>query len=209
MPGSADSTRRTLLVGMAAFCLVPIPMASAAAPDAAARLVRDLGEASIAMLRDRTVDRIERRARFAALVERGFDLPTIARLSIGARWKVMTGADRQAYVELFRLYVLDSYARRLDAYRDQTLRVGGSMNVGQDEMVESWIEGDGEPVRVDWRVRATVDGPRIVDIVVAGVSMVLTQRSEFASIIEREGGTRGLIEHLRRQVEGVRQARAG
>jgi ABC-type transporter MlaC component len=59
----------------------------------------------------------------------------------------------------------------------------------------------GEPVRVDWRVRATPAGPRIVDVVVAGVRMVLTRRSELVAIIGRECGVPGSMAHLRRQVE--------
>ena len=53
---------------------------------------------------------------------------------------------------------------------------------GQDSMVESWIAGSGEPIRVDWRVRETPAGKRIVDVVIAGVSMLVTQRSEFAAV---------------------------
>jgi phospholipid transport system substrate-binding protein len=180
-----------------------------AAANQAAGLVRALGEATISMLREAALSGIERRARFRALVERGFDLPTIARLALGPRWKVMGEDERRAYVSLFRDYVLETYARRLDEYRGQSLRVGEVVRAGQDEVVESWLDGGGEPVRVDWRVRATPAGPRIVDVVVAGVSMVLTQRSEFATIIEREGGVPGLMAHLRRRAAPGGQTGAG
>ncbi|MDA1059955.1 MAG: ABC transporter substrate-binding protein [Proteobacteria bacterium] len=48
----------------------------------------------------------------------------------------------------------------------------------------------------DWRGRATETGFKIIDVEVAGVSMALTQRSEFASVIGRNG-MNGLIEVLR------------
>jgi phospholipid transport system substrate-binding protein len=58
---------------------------------------------------------------------------------------------------------------------------------------------------VDWRVRQEQDQSwRVVDMVVEGVSMSVTQRSEFASVIESKGGTvKGLIETLRQKVQGA------
>ena len=45
------------------------------------------------------------------------------------------------------------------------------------------------PVKVTWRVRKGASGYKIIDVGVEGVSMMLTQREEFASVIERNGGT--------------------
>ena len=57
----------------------------------------------------------------------------------------------------------------------------------------------GPPIKAGWRVRETKNGHKILDVMVAGVSMVVTQRSEFRSVIRRRGVT-GLIETLRLQV---------
>ena len=48
--------------------------------------------------------------------------------------------------------------------------------------------GGGAPARVDWRVRGAPGAYKIIDVVVEGISMVVTQRSEFASVIRRGGG---------------------
>ena len=60
-------------------------------------------------------------------------------------------------------------------------------------------------VRVDWRVRQETDQSwRVVDVVIEGVSMSITQRSEFASVIESKGGTvKALIDTLRQKVQGA------
>jgi phospholipid transport system substrate-binding protein len=51
------------------------------------------------------------------------------------------------------------------------------------------VQPDGAPpVRVDWIVRKDGGGFRIADVSVEGVSMVLTQKQEFAAVIERSGG---------------------
>jgi len=50
-----------------------------------------------------------------------------------------------------------------------------------------------------YQVRQKKDGHKILDVMVAGVSMVVTQRSEFRAVISRQG-VAGLIETLRLQV---------
>ena len=57
-------------------------------------------------------------------------------------------------------------------------------------IVQSQIaqNGGAPPVKVDWRVSSGAAGEKITDVVVEGVSMALTERQQFASIIQRGGG---------------------
>ena len=68
--------------------------------------------------------------------------------------------------------------------------VRGSRPEGQrDIMVLSdIIRPNGPPVAVGWRVREQDVGLRIIDVVIEGVSQGITQRDEFRSIIQRNGG---------------------
>ncbi len=61
------------------------------------------------------------------------------------------------------------------------------------------VRGPGTPsVRVDWRVRGDAGTYKVVDIIIEGASMVITQRDEFASVIRRSGGNlQGLLARLR------------
>lgn len=200
----ATTVLRRLTALMVALLLLAAP-ASAADP---AGFVRQFGDQAIAMLRDRAAGEAQRRQRFESLMRSGFDLPLVAQLALGRHWRSATGEERSEYVGLFERFVLETYARRLDEYGNQRLRVVGAVPAGQDSMVESWIEGSGEPIRVDWRVRETPAGARIVDVVIAGVSMLVTQRSEFAAVIERSGGVAGLIANLRQRVVSAGQVRS-
>ncbi|HMR30818.1 MAG TPA: ABC transporter substrate-binding protein [Geminicoccaceae bacterium] len=195
---------RRLAAVMVAVLLLAAP---ATAADTVG-FVRRFGDEAIAMLRDRAAGEAERRQRFEQLMRSGFDLPLVAQLALGRHWRSATGEQRAEYVGLFEQLVLGTYARRLDEYGDQRLRVVGAVPAGQDSMVESWIEGSGEPIRVDWRVRETAGGARIVDVVIAGVSMLVTQRGEFAAVIERSGGVAGLIDNLRQRVASAGQVRS-
>lgn len=200
----AMTTVRRLMAFMVALAFLAAP---ASAADTVG-FVRQFGDEAIAMLRDRAAGEAERRQRFETLMRSGFDLPLVAQLALGRHWRSATGEERSEYVGLFERFVLETYARRLDEYGNQRLRVVGAVPAGQDSMVESWIEGSGEPIRVDWRVRETPAGKRIVDVVIAGVSMLVTQRSEFAAVIERSGGVAGLIANLRQRIASAGQVRS-
>jgi phospholipid transport system substrate-binding protein len=61
------------------------------------------------------------------------------------------------------------------------------------------------PLQVDWRLRAQDDGRLVViDVIVAGVSLIVTQRSEFSTVIERQGFD-GLLAELRQRVVQTRE----
>ncbi len=66
-------------------------------------------------------------------------------------------------------------------------------------LITSYIkQNNGTPdIQLDWRLRKKKDKFYVIDVSVEGISMALTQRSEFSSIIQRGGGKiSALIEHL-------------
>jgi len=73
--------------------------------------------------------------------------------------------------------------------------------------VKSLVDrGAQQPIRVDWRITFPDGRYKIIDIVVEGVSMVQTQRSEFSSVIRRSGGkVEGLLTALREKAVSVSQ----
>jgi phospholipid transport system substrate-binding protein len=68
-------------------------------------------------------------------------------------------------------------------------------------VVQSRVTGAGQPaLKVDWRVRERGDGNLVaIDVIVEGISMIVTQRSEFSAVIERRGMD-GLLAELRQRV---------
>ena len=61
------------------------------------------------------------------------------------------------------------------------------------------IFGEKDETSLGWRVRNGPNGHKILDVVVSGISMAVTQRSEFRSVLSKRG-MEGLIELLRVQV---------
>jgi len=145
-----------------------------------------------------------RSARLEGLIRRGFDLDLTSQLVLGKYWNRASQAHRQAFKELFAQYLLHSYARHLKAYRVETLAIVSSNPVGKiDFLVETRVEGAQgyDPTNPVWRLRLRDGGFKIIDVHVDGISLALTERSQFGSVIRRNG-LDGMLSALRKRVAG-------
>ena len=129
----------------------------------------------------------------------GFDLEVTGRLALGRYWRQANARQRAAYPQIFENYVVATYGRRLGEYSGDTLEVRGARLEGESHaVVRSDVRTAGaRSVGVDWLLRRSADGWRIIDVRVEGVSLAITHRSEFATVIAREGGIDGLLRELR------------
>ena len=189
---------RTILFAVA-LAFIAAPAGADDANPAASAYMQSLGSKAIKELTDPAVPQAERQARFRTLLDEHFDIPAIAKFTLGRYWRTATEEQRTEFRELFEDFIVQSYSPRFAEYHGESFQVAGSTT---DErgiiVVHSKIDmPSSEDIRVDWHLRATDSGFAIVDIVVEGVSMAVTQRSEFASVIQSRGGVAGLLEALR------------
>lgn len=168
--------------------------------DPAAFLTGFSGQA-IEVLADRQMNDAQREVAFRRLFTAGFDIDMISRFVLGRYWRGASEPQRREYRQLFEDFIVATYARRLDGYSRETLQIGKVRNLsGMDIVVSSQVvRPREEPLRVDWRMARLPSNWRIVDVVVVeGISMAVTQRQEFASVIRNNGGNvEGLLKVLR------------
>ena len=198
--------KRRLFFVAVCLCAIGIllPSRPAAAADPAA-VVTSLGNEALKVL-GKNVDPNLRVARFRQLFSADFDVPGIARFVLGRYWRVATPAQQQEFLKLFTDYIALAYSNRLAEYSGETLRVTGSRPAPDGELVSSQIvRANGQPpAGVEWLLTPQNGAYKISDVIVEGVSMAVTQRSEFASVIQRNGGqVEGLITALRQKTEGA------
>lgn len=167
-----------------------------------ATFIDHLASKAIPVLTDSSLPRGEREAQFRRLMNEGFDVRQIAQLVTGRYWRQASEEQKQNLVELLEDYLVQLYSARFTEYANVSLQVNGARPEAEGTLVHSTlVRPNAAPVSLDWRVEEA-DGRHIItDLVVEGVSMVITQRSEFASVIRQGGGqVQALIDVLRRKV---------
>jgi phospholipid transport system substrate-binding protein len=156
----------------------------------------------VTMKNGRTLGQSGRFTQLEPVIRRTFDIPAMARLSVGPSWASLSEAQRQQVTDSFARYISAIYADRFDSYAGQKLQVTGEQPVPAGLMVKSQIiKANGEPVNVDYMMRRNGEGWLISDIYLDGaISEVATRRSEFAAILKNDG-VDGLIAALNRKAD--------
>jgi phospholipid transport system substrate-binding protein len=199
-------TRRLLLAAaglvVAGLLLGVRPAAAAADP---AVVIANLGNEAIQVL-GKNVDPNLRVTRFRQLFQQDFNVPEISRFVLGRYWRLATPQQQQEFIRLFTSYIAFVYANQLAEYNGERLRVTGSRRAPDGELVASEIiRSDGRPpAQVEWLLTPENGAYKINDVIIEGISMAVTQRSEFAAVIQRNGGQlEGLIAALRQKTEAA------
>ena len=164
--------------------------------------VQNMGDKAFASLSEEGLSRDQRTERFRGLLNEAFDLPRIARFTLGRYWRTATDEEKTEFITLFEKFVIQAYSNRFQDMSGQKLNVINAREVSASQaLVLSEIEIPGKaPVKINWRVRSKDDAHKIVDVLVQGISMSVTQRDEFAAVIRKTGGkVDGLIKALRRK----------
>src|SRR6516165_10477140 len=202
-------TRRFLLTIMslliASVSLAPTPTAIAADANV---FMNEMWNRAVEVL-SKKVPATERLTRFRQLFQADFDGPGIARFVLGRYWRSASEQEQQEFLKLFEDYVVFVYGTRLSSFNGETFKVRGSRTDESGTVVSTdIISPSGEPpIKVDWRLVADRGAFKINDVIIEGISMMVTQRSEFASIIQRHGGqVGGLLALMREKTNTVSAA---
>ena len=190
--------RRSILLFAIVVAAFAASAAGATTVEGAAQFIRQLGDKATATLQAPNLTLDQREARFRGLLAEGFDLAFIGRFVLGRYWRAASPEQQSDYLALFSEFVVQVYSTRFGGYVGQTLTITGGREAGdKDVIVRTRIDRpSGPPIVADWRVRITGNQYRIIDVMVEGISMAVTQRSEFASVVRRDG-IEGLLAVLR------------
>jgi phospholipid transport system substrate-binding protein len=207
MPGSAaDMMRRSLLTILFALIATTTLAASPSVnPADAVAFMNQLWNRAAELLNNKT-DPAIRRARFRQLFHEDFDCDGIARFVLGRYWRSASEEERREFVKLFEDYVVFVYTARLANFGGQTFKIRSSRGDGDGVIVSTDVisPGSTSPLKMDWRLVTDKGAYKISDVIVEGVSMSVTQRSEFASVAQRNGGqVRPLIALMREKTASV------
>ncbi len=177
--------------------------AQSAAP--AVAFLETMSQQAIAGLTDPSRDEAEREAVFRQLLNEAFNIPVIGRFIIGRRWRQAEREQKIAFLDVFEDVVVQRFVPLFAQYNNEQLVFGAARRDGNDPrhiFVESTFTfSDGTPAKVDWRLFEKDGQLQIIDVFVEGVSMALSLRSEYGSVMKNSGGLEGLVKILRDKVE--------
>ena len=162
---------------VAGFGLAMVSYPVHAAPASGGDTVQELYDALLGTMKNgRTLGQSGRFTQLEPVIRRTFDIPVMARLSVGSSWISLTEAQRQQVTDSFGRYLSAIYADRFDSYAGQRLQVTGEQPAPSGVMVRSQIiKANGEPVDVNYMMRRSGDNWLISDIYLDGaISEVAT-----------------------------------
>jgi phospholipid transport system substrate-binding protein len=143
-----------------------------------------------------------RYTRLAPVIGRTFDIPLMTRLAVGPAWETLPPAEQQRLQAAFAHYVTATYADQFESYSGQQLQVIGERPSGSNVMVQTKIvKSNGETTKLDYLMRPDQGSWQISDVYLDGtISQLAVHRSEFYSILRREG-VDGLVMALNRKTD--------
>lgn len=122
-------------------------------------------------------------------VTNSHDLPKIARLVVSKEWEKLTEAQQQQWVDVFSRLSIASYAHNFKDYDGETFTFDMEEETTRGGIVlhsHLNIPND-KPVKFDYMLKDQGDSWRIINIIANGVSDLALKRTEYSTILQREG----------------------
>ena len=191
------ASRRVVLC-LAAAAVVGLLSGSAEAADGpAASLIEKTAAEVIELIK--TTTRAQREAGIRKVLESAFDLNYMGQQALGKYWAGATPEQQARYLKAAVGAEAHAYAERFGQYGGQTLALGKvTPKANGVTVVDSRLnQSNGQPIKIEWEVRDIGGAPRITDVKIEGISMVITRRTDFTSYIQNNGGkVEALIQEL-------------
>lgn len=137
-----------------------------------------------------------------------FDVPNIGRFILGRHWKTASPTQRREFLSVFSAITVQTYAPMLSKITISkfTVKKIQSLNDNSIMLAHSIISRENEAdIKITWRIAYHDNRYQILDVQAEGISFILALRSQYVSVIRREGGLDNLIDTLWAQVEKLQK----
>lgn len=196
--------RRLIAIACALCVLGGVATARAATQQDAEHLINGLTQEAVTMASNKLSGQ-QKEERFRQLLHNSFDLPEIGRFVLGRFWRTTSAEQQREFLRLFEDLTVLTWVRRFDDYGGETISVISTIRDGDGMVIETKVNRTkGPSIPVTWRVREAGGRLRVVDIVVEGVSMAITHRSEYTAAVQSTGNIDGLLGAMRKKIAVLR-----
>jgi phospholipid transport system substrate-binding protein len=130
-----------------------------------------------------------------------FDFAAMAEKSLGNHWKDLNGREEE-FVAAFTDFVEHSYMSTLGSYRGEKVVYDRDRANGESAEVDTRVVGgQGDPIKIEYKLHLTGKQWMIYDAVIDDVSVVGNYRSQFARVLQT-ASLGELIQNLRAKASG-------
>ena len=150
--------------------------------------LKDTIEKVIKIVQDEALDK-DKQARRVALrktIAERFNYRQMVMRSLAKNWDARSDQERQEFIALFKSLLENSYANKLEAYKDEEINYLDEMIKGKYALVKTEVVRKSSTIGVDYKLIQEHGNWQVYDFVIEGVSMIRNYRSQFTKIIRRD-----------------------
>ncbi len=181
----------------------------AASGDDARQFVDKLGKQVLATLNNNGESKEEKRQQLQKMFMDNMDIGWMGRFALGPDWRQATEDQKKRYLDAYRQYLLARYTTNFTDYTGSNYTITG-VQAGQDGQftvnMQIKTPKQSQVTEAGYTVQMGKDGQfKITDIIVEGVSMITTQRSDFSSVFQQKGMD-GLVTEIQNKMRAEKNS---
>ena len=161
--------------------------------------IEALGEEVLTKIADKNITTKQREKNFRELYTRAFDNNYISQFVLGRYWKKINKSTQEEFVKSFNDYLIMIYAPKFKGWSGKFKTINSQVENNMYVVAMQLVTDSNSPttLNLDWRMIIRNKKFKILDVNIDGVSMLVTQRAEFTSVIKNSpDGVMGLIKKM-------------
>lgn len=179
-------TPRILLLS-AIFALSVLRPAAADDPAEIKNLLKGKIDIVVQLLQEKNIDKKKRNEKILETVSPIFDFPRMAKLSLGKKhWTGISEEKRKEFSDLFVKRLKESYLEKLELYSNEEVVVEEAKRVKSRIHIITHLVSKDDKKEMVYKFYKSKQGWKIYDVVMLGVSIVQTYRSQFDGVLKKE-----------------------
>tara|TARA_B100000963_G_scaffold359494_1_gene386975 strand:- start:102 stop:695 length:594 start_codon:yes stop_codon:yes gene_type:complete len=182
----------------------PITVSSDEKIEQSKSFLENLGKQVVEKVSNINLSENERTINFRNLYLGAFDNYYISRFVLGRYWKRLDSDMRKQFIESFDNYIVATYAPKFKGWEGTFKAVDSLYENNYYNVKMNLLNKDGPTLKLMWKIYLDKNKNfKILDVNIDGVSMLVTQRAEFLSVIKNNPkGVIGLIEAMNKKTSG-------
>lgn len=157
----------------------------------AANYIESIGNQALSTISDKKLSTDKKQKILEQLFKENLDFEWVAKFVMGRFWREATDDQKKRYVTAYTDFLTKNYTSRFSDYTSGSFKVTGAKEMGKGESLVSMEivgnEKDAQPILIDYKIRRNGGNFKVFDIIVEGVSLITSQRSEFSAVINKNG----------------------